>query len=165
MWGLKLLYSLSLYLFFLILQISKHSTDIADHNRHSKSISLFGNSGFQLEFESYPNVSCAHAVMQWIWFQVMYWFVFFGIELSFSLSLSRSFFLSRCFFFSWNNKIEWNEQLHCKGELFQNVLRCWTNRNCNYFSRHFKNSIEMNSTALTVRDARQVNWILWVHFF
>lgn len=89
---LKLPYSLSLYLFFLILQISKHSTDIADHNRHSKSISLFENSGFQLEFESYPNVSCAHAVMQWIWFQVMYWFVFSWIKLSRSLFLSVAFF-------------------------------------------------------------------------
>lgn len=66
MWGLSSNSHIPyLYIyFFLILQISKHSTDIADHNRHSKSISLFENSGFQLEFESYPNVSCAHAVMQ-----------------------------------------------------------------------------------------------------
>lgn len=89
---LKLPYSLSLYLFFLILQISKHSTDIADHNRHSKSISLFENSGFQLEFESYPNVSCAHAVMQWIWFQVMYWFER-SLSLALVLSFCRVFFL------------------------------------------------------------------------
>lgn len=114
MWGLSSNSHIPyLYIyFFLILQISKHSTDIADHNRHSKSISLFENSGFQLEFESYPNVSCAHAVMQWIWFQVMYWF-----ERSLSLSRSCSFFLSRVF--SCNNKIQWNEQLHCKGELFE----------------------------------------------
>lgn len=80
-----------------------------------------------------------HAVMRRIWFRKRYWFDFFRFAVAVALAFLGT--------------IKPNRTASLRRWALETCYAVWTNPFFwNYFSRHFKNSIEINFTPMTVRS-------------